>query len=304
MLGQRGDFVTSVELSPLFCSVVGVWARHARSLLESGARGVVLAELGPGSGALAAAAARALQRDGGNVRVWLVERSAAMRRAQTAQLSAVALSTPPRWFDSAAELLEHHEQHHDDDVPVLALAHEYFDALPVYRFARRGAHWCEELLDVAPGSSALPLRPVLSRGPTPPVAVCLGPRSCAVLPPDAVAAEVSPDAQSDMRRLGAVLSRSGGAALVVDYGGATAPMRSLRAIRRHQLLPDPFAAPAGECDLSVDVDFGALARAANLPSVLMTQRAFLRSMGAELLLVQSLKHAKDEQEVSEKKKKK
>ena len=52
------------------------------------------------------------------------------------------------------------------------------------------------------------------------------------------------------------LARSGGAALVIDYGADAPPADSLRGILRHQFV-HPLHAP-GEVDLSTDVDFGAL----------------------------------------------
>ena len=35
--------------------------------------------------------------------------------------------------------------------PVIILAHEYFDALPIFRFQYKpGVGWCEEMIDIAP----------------------------------------------------------------------------------------------------------------------------------------------------------
>ncbi|TWU74776.1 hypothetical protein ED733_006043 [Metarhizium rileyi] len=56
-----------------------------------------------------------------------------------------------------------------------------------------------------------------------------------------------------------------GAALILDYGTSdTIPINSLRGIRHHKLV-SPFSAP-GLVDLSVDVDFTAIAEAATLAS--------------------------------------
>ena len=81
------------------------------------------------------------------------------------------------------------------------------------------------------------------------------------------------------------LARSGGAALVIDYGADAPPADSLRGILRHQFV-HPLHAP-GEVDLSTDVDFGALraVAAADAPTLrcppLATQRDFLGAMGIE-----------------------
>ncbi|EXJ58251.1 hypothetical protein A1O7_05676 [Cladophialophora yegresii CBS 114405] len=56
-------------------------------------------------------------------------------------------------------------------------------------------------------------------------------------------------------------SNPAGAALIIDYGPLdTVPVNSLRAIRKHKII-SPFVY-AGDADISVDVDFGALADAA------------------------------------------
>lgn len=75
-----------------------------------------------------------------------------------------------------------------------------------------------------------------------------------------------------------------GAALILDYGTSdTVPVNSLRGIRQHRRV-SPFSAP-GLVDLSVDVDFTAVAEVATLASQgvevhgPVTQADFLQSMG-------------------------
>jgi NADH dehydrogenase [ubiquinone] 1 alpha subcomplex assembly factor 7 len=74
----------------------------------------------------------------------------------------------------------------------------------------------------------------------------------------------------------------GGAALLIDYGSATSSRAwTLRGIRRHAFV-DPLSDP-GDVDLSADVDFAALARAAREAgadaSPTVTQGEFLLRMG-------------------------
>ncbi|KAI5460042.1 S-adenosyl-L-methionine-dependent methyltransferase [Mariannaea sp. PMI_226] len=79
-------------------------------------------------------------------------------------------------------------------------------------------------------------------------------------------------------------SSPSGAALILDYGTSdTVPINSLRGIRQHKRV-SPFSAP-GLVDLSVDVDFTAIAEVATLVSDgvevhgPVTQADFLESMG-------------------------
>ncbi|KAK3989525.1 putative S-adenosyl-L-methionine-dependent methyltransferase-domain-containing protein [Cladorrhinum sp. PSN332] len=80
-------------------------------------------------------------------------------------------------------------------------------------------------------------------------------------------------------------AKPSGAALILDYGpgDGTIPTNSLRGIRRHKRV-SPFAEP-GLTDLSVDVDFAAIAEAATMASEgvevhgPVAQGVFLGSMG-------------------------
>ena len=54
-----------------------------------------------------------------------------------------------------------------DDLPTIAIAHEFFDALPVHQFQRTDRGWRERLVDVAADDSPLHLRLVLAPQATP-----------------------------------------------------------------------------------------------------------------------------------------
>jgi SAM-dependent MidA family methyltransferase len=80
------------------------------------------------------------------------------------------------------------------------------------------------------------------------------------------------------------IARDGGAMLAVDYGYAgPGTGDTLQALKRHAFV-DALAEP-GEADLTVHVDFPALARAARGAGAVVhgpvTQAAFLRTLGIE-----------------------
>lgn len=64
-----------------------------------------------------------------------------------------------RWHSSADDIPQ--------DCPVLYIAHEFFDALPVHQFQRTDFGWREILVDAASGKSQQPFRFVLAPGTTP-----------------------------------------------------------------------------------------------------------------------------------------
>ncbi len=240
-LGRAGDFITAPEVSQMFGELLGLWL--AQVWMDQGAPGdVVLVELGPGRGTLMADALRATATVPGfhdALRLHLVEASPRLREAQ------------------AALLAPHEPQFHDGldtvpDGPLLLLANEFFDALPIRQFQRdAGSAWRERVVGVEDGDLAIGLAPPA------PIAALEGRladtsegqvvETCA--PAEAIASEIG-------RRVAAY----GGAALIVDYGGAESIGDTFQAVAAHRHV-DPLADP-GAADLTAHVAFGPLARAA------------------------------------------
>jgi NADH dehydrogenase [ubiquinone] 1 alpha subcomplex assembly factor 7 len=96
--------------------------------------------------------------------------------------------------------------------------------------------------------------------------------------------EVCPSGEAIVEQLASVISRKGGAALIVDYGYAGAGFgETLQAVSQHKyanVLGNP-----GDSDLSSHVDFAALARAAERSCAKaygpVDQSALLRGLGIE-----------------------
>jgi NADH dehydrogenase [ubiquinone] 1 alpha subcomplex assembly factor 7 len=235
-LGARGDFTTAPEISQMFGELLGLWT--AQVWLDMGRPRAALVELGPGRGTLMKDALRAAGKVPGfldAVDVWLVETSPALRREQAERLRAHA----PRWADRLEEV---------PAGPLLLLANEFFDALPIRQFARLGGRWRERMV------TAIKDRLTLAEGPAVPFDEDA---------PEGAIRETSPAGLAVASAIGRRLATHGGAALIVDYGyDRTPPMGgdTFQALEGHAYA-DPFAAP-GEADLTAHVDFAALARAA------------------------------------------
>jgi SAM-dependent MidA family methyltransferase len=212
------DFVTAPELTQVFGEILGGWAKTVWQMLGS-PPDIILAEAGPGSGALMADALRVF----GPVPVHFIETSPRLRAEQQRRVPQAV------WHDSLDTL---------PDGPMILLANEFLDALPVRQFIRRGAHWMERY--VADG--AYVERPADLR-----------------LPDDApgsvreVCAAAIDFAES--------LARRGAVALFIDYGPAQSGAgESVQAIHAGNYA-DPLGAP-GSADITAHVDFEALAKAA------------------------------------------
>ncbi len=243
-IGADGDFITAPEISQTFGELLGLWSA---AVWKSGGASVPirLVELGPGRGTLMADALRALAltpRFRESLEVHLVETSPALRATQKAALA----EAHPVWHLSFAEV---------PDGPLIVIANELFDALPIRQFQRSVEGWHERLVGLDRRGEHF--RYVLSP-PIPPAGLI--PQELVHAPLNS-AIEICPSGEALAAEIAERVQRCGGAALFIDYGAAASgPRDTFQAVRRHGRHP-PLEAP-GEADLAAHVDFGALARAA------------------------------------------
>lgn len=233
-LGADGDFVTAPEISQMFGELVGAaladsWTR-AKSPDDA-----IYAELGPGRGTLAADALRVMRRAGFAGDVHLVETSPALRARQEASLPRAV------FHESIATL---------PGRPLLLVANEFFDALPVEQWIgdeqRRVTH--DGTAFAFSGKGAI--------------------------------RETSPARDAASAALARHLAQHGGTAIIVDYGYAHGEAGdTLQAVRGHAFT-NPLADP-GEADLTAHVDFAALAAAAQQCAVSrpVSQGSWLETLG-------------------------
>ena len=259
--GAGGDFTTAPEISQMFGELLGLCL--AQAWLDQGSPApFTLAELGPGRGTLMADALRATRGVPGfhaAARVTLVEASATLRAVQRWTLG----DHPVTWADTVEAL---------PDAPLFLIANEFFDALPIRQFTRHGAGWAETVVGLDGD------RLTLGRTPPAPLAA-LDHRLADTAPGEIV--EICPAAAPIMGRIGGLIARHGGAALVIDYGGWQSRGDTFQALQDHRPT-DPLAAP-GHADLTAHVDFAALARAANpaRTSRMIEQGVLLQRLGID-----------------------
>jgi NADH dehydrogenase [ubiquinone] 1 alpha subcomplex assembly factor 7 len=126
-IGAQGDFITAPEISQVFGELIGLWCAVVWRQLGR-PDPVILAELGPGRGVLigdllrAAATMPDFYRA---LRLHLVEASAHLRAEQQERLAQFGPVWVPRFEDLP-------------DGPMLLVANEFLDALPIRQFVRRG----------------------------------------------------------------------------------------------------------------------------------------------------------------------
>lgn len=259
-LGVDGDFTTAPEISQMFGELIGLWA--ADLLLRCGAEGRAhWVELGPGRGTLSADAMRAVGGFGLTPPVHLVETSPVLR-----DLAAVQL--PSAHFHNEVATLP-------DDVPLIIIANEFFDALPIRQIVRTTSGWRERQVAFT-GDRFVPVPGLVPLDAAIPEAWRSEPVGTII--------EQAPAGTAIIADLAQRLVTQGGAMLIIDYGYTRSqPGNTLQAVSRHDFA-DPFAAP-GEQDLTAHVDFASLAAAARLEGVTVHgpvgQGRFLKALGIE-----------------------
>ncbi|MCY4487504.1 MAG: SAM-dependent methyltransferase [Deltaproteobacteria bacterium] len=274
--GRRtGDFLTSVEVGPLFGRLV---ARLADRCWERLGRpdDFTLVDAGAGRGALARSVLAARPACADTLRYVLVERSTALRR-QHEQL----LDQPPglcAGFESRADLP-------DGPVDGVVIANELLDNLPSRLLERTPDGWAEVYVSAGEPAGAGELIEVLCP-PAPEIQ-----STANALAPAAPVGGRLPLATEAIEWVGralALLRR--GSLVVVDYTDTSASLvaRSLRewvrtyraGVRSHEPLRDP-----GSCDITVEVPLDQVL-AAHPTAEVCDQATFLRSLGIEDLVAE------------------
>jgi SAM-dependent MidA family methyltransferase len=256
-IGAAGDFITAPEISQMFGELIGAWIADLWQRAESPM--IHYVELGPGRGTLAADALRTMAKAGLRPPVHFVETSPRLRAEQASRLP------DAQWHDDVSTL--------PDEAPLVVIANEFFDALPIEQILRGREGWHRRLV-ACQDTLFLPIT-----GPALPDTIV--PEHLREAPPGSVI-ESCPVSVGVMRDLASRLGRQGGALLVVDYGyDGPALGETLQAVRGHGFA-NPFEAP-GSVDLSAHVDFAVLGAAAAVAGAKVhgpvSQRDFLGQLG-------------------------
>lgn len=243
--GRDGDFITAPEVSQMFGELIGAVCLAAFDAMGSPAE-VQLAEIGPGRGTLMADVLRmaSLRPDFLNAaRLNLVETSLRLRKTQEKTLRDSPLQPT---FRSAFQELP--------GGPLLLIANEFFDALPIHQFIKTADGWRERQIGLSKvgelmfgaGTARLPDSAVPHE---------------LIAAPEGTIVETQPAANAIAEEIGKHLTDHGGVALIIDYGYLkTAAGDTLQAVYRHAF--DNVLNHPGEADLTAHVNFEALAASA------------------------------------------
>jgi SAM-dependent MidA family methyltransferase len=255
--GTEGDFITAPEVSQVFGELIGIWC--AAAWQAAGAPQIFnLVELGPGRGTLMSdllrTAAKAMPDFVKAAAIHLVETSPKLR-----ELQRQAIGGEVRWHDDLATV---------PPGPLVLVANEFFDAIPIRQFEKRDGRWHERVVGLRDDRLILGL-----------VEAEIGGQG-----QDGDIIEFAPARSQIAAVIGQRLAAAPGAALIIDYGHlSSAPGDTLQAMRAH--APVSILDGPGTADLTSHVDFEALgkalAQAGATVHPALSQRQFLLAMGLE-----------------------
>ncbi|WP_188825596.1 class I SAM-dependent methyltransferase [Brucella endophytica] len=263
--GREGDFITAPEVSQMFGELIAVWCIGVWQALGK-PENAVLCEIGPGRGTLMADMLRTLEKLAAaflsTARIAMVETSPRLIEIQREKLKSHAASID--WRTSFEEL---------PDGPLILVANELFDALPIRQYVKLNGRFVERVVAVVNGELCF----TSGAGSIDPALLPAGYETA----PEGAIFEAAPARTALMQLIAERITATQGAALLIDYGHLEAGFGdTLQAMSKHTFA-DVFENP-GEADLTSHVDFAALAqtaRACRCHTGAMTQGEFLLAMG-------------------------
>jgi NADH dehydrogenase [ubiquinone] 1 alpha subcomplex assembly factor 7 len=291
-IGIDGDFITSPEISQLFGETIALWAiEQWQKLGEPGE--FCLLELGPGQGTLMDDLLRASSKIAGGfvkaTKVHLLEINQKFIQQQKFKLAKHKKEIT--WIEGVLDLPE---------LPLVIIANEFFDALPIKQFVKTQDKWCESILVVDPIDGKIKYSKIeINKALQNQLELeHLNANDGAIIEESIKSLEI-------IRALSDHVNKYSGAALIIDYGYDIKTLErtrsqynsTLQAIKNHQYWP--IIDTLGEADLTAHVDFDALKKASKERGVNdfrnFSQRNFLLSYGIDLRLLELKKTVTSEE---------
>ena len=259
IFGAKGDFTTAPEISQMFGELIAM--SILQTWINQGSPSqIILAELGPGRGTMMADMLRTFKsypKFLDAVEIHMVEASSNLRRIQEATLQEYKIS----WHEKLPKFENKH---------LFLIANEFFDALPIEQYLRKGDNFFKRTVQVSDGK----LEFGLEEKPT--KIYFLDMRLSDTSNGDIV--ELNLSAAKLSKNIGEHINNFGGAAIFIDYGDWRSLGDTLQAVKNHE-YHNVFVSP-GELDISAHVDFELLALNSGCAfSKLTTQGILLERLG-------------------------
>ena len=262
--GAEGDFVTAPNITRLFSEIIAVWIITFWKSLGSPKKFNIL-ELGAGNGEMMKVIISSLKNFPecfNNCKFLIHEKSTFLKKQQHKNLKSENIM----WVDNVKKL---------DDCPVIFIANEFFDALPIKQFFKKNGGWVErfvnfkeidqaefeeKFVDIARIENELNFE----------------------ISKDQEIIEYSPSSFEYLKDICSIINNKNGGLLIIDYGYLNSKMHeTLQAVNKHKysnVLED-----IGQSDITYNINFNIfekyISQFDDLNSIFSNQKKFLTSMG-------------------------
>ncbi len=274
-IGKNHDFITAPEISQLFGEMLGVYCVDCWVKMGRPAR-FNLVELGPGRATLMDDLLRATKHVQGfhkALNLHLVDSNHPLTIIQKQRLAPYDINCT--WHQAVYSL--------PNDDPLIIIANEFFDCLPVNQYIKHKDAWYEQ----AVGLHAQEFCYIHTALPK------IFSETLNIEHPNAkngAVIEICRAAEEIIQHLAKLLDKSTGYLLAIDYGYDLEPMKrkaygsSIQAIKNHRF--HPIFNDVGQADLTAHVDFHALKNTAVVHYAQVagsvTQEEFLKKIGIKI----------------------
>ena len=275
------DFFTAPISSQMFCHAVAVWVYNTINTINS--NNITLIELGAGSGVLISTIIQFIQNDKEYIakikQIILIETSALLIEKQKIALAPYNISVI--WLSDIADLKML-------TGPLIVVANEFFDALPIKQFIKTASGFRELMVGIDENNQLQ----LVQSNQTTHIQLDEEFKKGEIY-------EISNIAIIVLQTFIQLFKSFGGAGLIIDYGYFNYKKRNtIQAIYKHQIL-NSFLDKLGDADISAQVNFKLLKsilRKNNLDIKYGTQSEFLKKNHIDYIVAKALKHAKTQLE--------
>ncbi len=283
-IGKDGDFTTAPEISQLFGEMIGIYCVNTWMKMGSPKK-FNLVELGPGKATLMLDLLRATKNVSGfnqAMHIHLVDTNNNLIKIQKDALKGNKVS----WHKEISSLPK--------DLPLIIIANEFFDCLPINRYINIQGRWNEQMVSIMPKTEEFYLKEV-------PIVMHFS-QSLSQEHPNAkhgAIIEICYPAAKVMQQISALFKKVPGVLLAIDYGYDYDPFYrkhyngSLQSVKDHKF--QPIFSNIGRADITAHVDFFALKQSAlaNFCQVAetFTQGEFLQNLGIDIRAEVLMKNA-------------
>ncbi|MDC3226408.1 SAM-dependent methyltransferase, partial [Candidatus Pelagibacter sp.] len=262
--GKEGDFITAPNITRLFSEIIAIWVLTFWKSIGSPKKFNLL-ELGAGNGEMMKVIIETLKNFPecfNNCSFQIHEKSEFLKKKQQLNLKSENIN----WIDDIKI---------NNSYPIVFLANEFFDALPIKQFFKRKEGWVERFVNFKDEKNAE-----------------FNERSINIkdiekdlsfeISKDQEIIEYSPSSFEYLKDISNLIKKYDGGILIIDYGYLNSKMEeTLQAIKNHKhssILKD-----IGESDITYNINFNSFKRFISqfddLNLIITNQKKFLTSMG-------------------------